>query len=50
MTSPLTPDALLQQMYDETLLGNAPEVLRLTNQALEMSMEPQTLLFDSLIP
>ena len=50
MTSPLTPDALLQQMYDETLLGNAPTVLSLTNQALEMSMEPQTLLFDSLIP
>ena len=50
MTSPLTPEALLQQMYDETLLGNAPEVLSLTNQALEMSMEPQTLLFDSLIP
>ena len=50
MTSQLTPEALLQQMYDETLLGNAPEVLSLTNQALEMSMEPQTLLFDSLIP
>ena len=50
MSSPLTPEALLQQMYDETLLGNAPEVLSLTNQALELSMEPQTLLFDSLIP
>jgi 5-methyltetrahydrofolate--homocysteine methyltransferase len=46
----MTPEELLTKMYDETLLGNAPEVLSLTNQALEMQMEPQTLLFDSLIP
>ncbi len=37
-------------MYDETLVGNAPRVLELTNQALGMDMEPQSLLFDSLIP
>jgi 5-methyltetrahydrofolate--homocysteine methyltransferase len=37
-------------MYDETLVGNAPRVLELTNEALGMDMEPQSLLFDSLIP
>ena len=50
MTTPLTPDEILQRMYDETLSGNAPEVLSLTHQALELGMEPQSLLFDSLIP
>jgi methylmalonyl-CoA mutase cobalamin-binding domain/chain len=41
---------LLQTMYDETLVGNAPRVLELTHQALEMGMGPETMLFDSLIP
>jgi 5-methyltetrahydrofolate--homocysteine methyltransferase len=31
-------------------VGNAPRVLELTNEALGMGMEPQTLLFDALIP
>ncbi len=46
----MTPEDLLQALYDETMVGNAPEVLSLTNTALEMGMEPQTLLFDALIP
>ena len=46
----LTPEEILQHLYDETLTGNAPEVLDLTHQALEMGMEPQSLLFDALIP
>jgi methylmalonyl-CoA mutase cobalamin-binding domain/chain len=50
MTTPITPAEILQQMYDETLLGNAPEVLSLTHLALGLGMEPQSLLFDSLIP
>jgi corrinoid protein of di/trimethylamine methyltransferase len=50
MTSPLTPEEILKRLYDETLTGNAPEVLDLTHQALEMGMEPQSLLFDALIP
>jgi methylmalonyl-CoA mutase cobalamin-binding domain/chain len=49
MTS-LTPEEILQHLYDETLVGNAPEVLGLTNTALELGMEPQSLLFDALIP
>jgi len=31
-------------------VGNAPRVLELTNEALGIGMEPQSLLFDSLIP
>ncbi len=30
----MTPDEILRTMYDETLVGNAPRVLELTNEAL----------------
>jgi 5-methyltetrahydrofolate--homocysteine methyltransferase len=46
----MTPEEILQGLYDETLVGNGPAVLDLTHQALEMGMEPQSLLFDALIP
>jgi len=46
----MTPEEILQGLYDETLLGNGPAVLDLTNQALTMNMQPGTLLFDALIP
>ena len=46
----MTPDEILQEMYDQTMVGNGPKVLELTNQALQQGMEPQSLLFDSLIP
>ena len=46
----MTPEEILQGLYDETLVGNAPVVLDLTNQALAQGMEPQSLLFDALIP
>ena len=46
----MTPEEILQGLYDETLVGNGPRVLELTHEALAMDMEPQTLLFDSLIP
>ncbi len=46
----MTPDEILQEMYDQTLLGNGPKVLALTHEALGLGMEPQSLLFDSLIP
>jgi len=46
----MTPEEILQGLYDETLVGNAPRVLELTHEALGMSMEPQSLLFDALIP
>ena len=41
---------LLTQLYDFTLVGNAPEVLQLTNAGLEMGITPESLLFDALIP
>ena len=50
MSTPMTEQELLQKLYDETLVGNAPEVLELTHTALGMGMEPQSLLFDALIP
>jgi corrinoid protein of di/trimethylamine methyltransferase len=46
----MTPDEILQGLYDETLVGNAPRVLELTHVALDLGMEPQSLLFDALIP
>jgi 5-methyltetrahydrofolate--homocysteine methyltransferase len=46
----MTPEEILQGLYDDTLVGNGPAVLDLTHQALELGMEPQTLLFDALIP
>jgi methanogenic corrinoid protein MtbC1 len=51
MTSPqMTPEDILRGLYDETLVGNAPRVLELTEAGLELGMEPQTLLFEALIP
>jgi 5-methyltetrahydrofolate--homocysteine methyltransferase len=46
----VTQEELLRQLYDFTLVGNAPEVLSLTNAGLEMGLGPETLLYDALIP
>ena len=46
----MTQDELLKELYDYTLVGNAPEVLSLTNQGLEMGLGPETLLYEALIP
>ena len=46
----MTPDELLKTLYDETLSGNAPAVLALTQQGLDIGITPESLLFDSLIP
>jgi methylmalonyl-CoA mutase cobalamin-binding domain/chain len=46
----MTEDEILKALYDETLVGNAPRVLELTNEALEQGMGPETLLFEALIP
>jgi methylmalonyl-CoA mutase cobalamin-binding domain/chain len=46
----MTPEDILQGLYDETLIGNAPRVLELTQQGLDLDMGPETLLFDALIP
>jgi 5-methyltetrahydrofolate--homocysteine methyltransferase len=46
----MTDDDILQNLYDETLVGNAPEVLSLTNQGLTQGMTPERMLFEALIP
>ncbi|SNS70353.1 methylmalonyl-CoA mutase C-terminal domain-containing protein [Asanoa hainanensis] len=46
----MTPEEILQGLYDQTLVGNAPAVLDLTNAGLDAGMAPETLLFDALIP
>jgi corrinoid protein of di/trimethylamine methyltransferase len=46
----MTPEEILQALYDETLVGNAPRVLELTQEGLANGMTPETLLFDALIP
>ena len=46
----MTPEELLKALYDETLQGNAPAVLALTQQGLDIGITPESLLFDSLIP
>jgi 5-methyltetrahydrofolate--homocysteine methyltransferase len=46
----VTQDELLKQLYDFTLVGNAPEVLSLTNAGIAMGMGPETLLYEALIP
>jgi methylmalonyl-CoA mutase cobalamin-binding domain/chain len=46
----MTPDEILQSLYDETLVGNAPAVRDLTNDGLGLGMTPETMLFDALIP
>ena len=46
----MTPDEILQGLFDNTLVGNAPAVKDLTNEGLALGMGPETLLYDALIP
>jgi methylmalonyl-CoA mutase cobalamin-binding domain/chain len=46
----VTQDELLKQLYDFTLVGNAPAVLDLTNAGIEMGLGPEMLLYEALIP
>jgi methylmalonyl-CoA mutase cobalamin-binding domain/chain len=46
----MTHDEILQGLYDNTLVGNAPAVRELTEQGLAEDMDPETLLYDALIP
>lgn len=43
-------EEIIKALYDQTLMGNAPAVLELTEQALGMGIGPDTILFDALIP
>jgi methylmalonyl-CoA mutase cobalamin-binding domain/chain len=46
----MTHEEILKALYDETLLGNAPAVLELTNEGLAAGLGPESILFDALIP
>ena len=46
----MTHEEILQGLYDNTLVGNAPEVRDLVNQGLEDELEPEKMLYDALIP
>src|SRR3954453_10508959 len=46
----MTHDEILQGLFDNTLVGNAPAVKELTEQGLEDGMGPETLLYRAIIP
>ena len=46
----MTHEEILQQLYDDTLVGKAPEVRDAVEQGLEDGLEPERMLFDALIP
>jgi 5-methyltetrahydrofolate--homocysteine methyltransferase len=46
----MSHDEILKDLYDETMVGNGPAVIELTNKGLEEGLTPEQLLFDSLIP
>jgi corrinoid protein of di/trimethylamine methyltransferase len=46
----MTNEEILQGLFDDTLVGNAPSVKALTEEGLAAGMEPETLLYDALIP
>src|SRR6202035_1540858 len=45
-----TDQEILQLLYDETLVGNAPAVSGGVNEGLEQGMSPESMLYDALIP
>jgi methylmalonyl-CoA mutase cobalamin-binding domain/chain len=46
----MTHEEILKGLYDNTLIGDAPTVLELTNAGLAEGMAPETMLFEALIP
>ena len=46
----MTHEEILQGLYEETLVGNAPRVKELTEQGLADGLEPESMLYDGLIP
>ncbi len=46
----MTTEELLSELYDQTLVGNKPAVLDLTNAGLAQGLGPETLLYEALIP
>jgi 5-methyltetrahydrofolate--homocysteine methyltransferase len=46
----MTHEKILQSLYEETLVGNAPAVRDGVNEGLETDLEPERMLYDALIP
>ena len=46
----MTHDEILTLLYEETLVGNAPAVKQGVEDGLADGMDPETLLYDALIP
>ena len=46
----MSHEEILKGLFDETLVGNAPAVLELTNKGLAEGLTPSSILFDALIP
>ncbi len=46
----MTHEEILQALYDDTLVGNAPAVKAGVETGLEDGMEPERMLYDALIP
>ncbi len=46
----MTNEEILQGLFDDTLVGNAPSVKALTEEGLAQGMDPETLLYEALIP
>jgi 5-methyltetrahydrofolate--homocysteine methyltransferase len=46
----MTHEEILKGLYDETLVGNAPEVKDLVNKGLEDGLGCESMLYDALIP
>jgi methylmalonyl-CoA mutase cobalamin-binding domain/chain len=46
----MNDEEILQQLYDQTLVGNKPAVVELTEQGLASGLAPETMLFEALIP
>ena len=46
----MTHEEILQLLYDETLVGNAPAVVDGVNQGLADDMDPERMLYEGLIP
>src|SRR3981081_3588299 len=46
----MTHDEILQLLYEQTLVGNAPDVKQGVEDGLESGLEPERMLYDALIP
>ncbi len=46
----MTHEEIIKALFEQTLVGNAPAVLELTQQGLDEGMTPSAILYEALIP